>query len=176
MAILKKLPQKDIKPVGWLKKQLVLQAQGLTGNIEKHFSDLSADNAWLGGKGEAWERGPYYLDGLVPLAFLLNDKELIKKVYTWMDAILGSKNVSTGFGPLRSVDYWPRMVAQKALISFYRATGDGRVIPFLLIITVLYSKISTSIRHISGRAPERLRAWRQCSRSMMRRQTPSYPN
>lgn len=132
MKMLKKLSPKDIKPSGWLKKQLLLQASGLTGNIEKVFSDLSADNAWLGGKGEAWERGPYYLDGLVPLAFLLNDKELIKKVYIWIEAILESKNASVGFGPLRSVDYWPRSVAQKALISFYRATGDDRIIPFLL--------------------------------------------
>lgn len=132
MKMLKKLSPKDIKPAGWLKKQLLLQANGLTGNIEKVFSDLSADNAWLGGKGEAWERGPYYLDGLVPLAFLLNDKQLIKKVYNWIEAILGSNNPSVGFGPLRSVDYWPRSVVQKALISFYRATGDDRVISFLL--------------------------------------------
>lgn len=132
MNILKKLSPKDIKPGGWLKKQLVLQSKGLTGNIENHFTDLSSDNAWLGGRGEAWERGPYYLDGLVPLAFLLNDKALIQKVYNWVEAILGSKNSSVGFGPLRSVDYWPRSVAQKALISFYRATGDNRILPFLI--------------------------------------------
>ncbi len=132
MKMLRKLSPKDIQPTGWLKKQLQLQASGLTGNIAKVFSDLSADNAWLGGKGEAWERGPYYLDGLVPLAFLLNDKQLIQKVYNWIEAILGSKNSSVGFGPLRNVDYWPRSVVQKALISFYRATGDDRVIPFLL--------------------------------------------
>lgn len=132
MLELKKLSQKDIKPKGWLKRQLELQAKGLSGNIEKYFADLSLDSAWLGGTGEAWERGPYYLDGLVSLAFLLNDKELIKKVYRWVDAILGSKNNDVGFGPLRNNDYWPRMVVQKALIGFYRATNDNRVVDFLL--------------------------------------------
>lgn len=132
MRILNKLPHKDILPKGWLRKQLTLQAKGLSGNIAKYFADLSNDSAWLGGSGEAWERGPYYLDGLVPLAFLLNDKELIKKVYQWVDAILSSQNSQVGFGPLRSNDYWPRMVVQKALINFYRATKDNRVIDFLL--------------------------------------------
>lgn len=132
MNILNKLSHKDIKPEGWLKKQLILQAQGLSGNISKYFSDLSNESAWLGGKGEAWERGPYYLDGLVPLAFLLNDKELISKAYKWIEALLESKNKTVGFGPQRSNDHWPRMVAQKALISFYRATGDKRVIDFLV--------------------------------------------
>lgn len=132
MQALKKLPQNNIKVKGWLERQLILQAEGLSGNIQKYFPDLSNDSAWLGGTGEAWERGPYYLDGLVPLAFLLNDKELIQKVYVWIEAILASKNNYVGFGPLRNVDYWPRMVAQKALISFYRATSDQRVIDFLL--------------------------------------------
>lgn len=132
MHFLKKLSHRDINPQGWLRKQLVLQSQGLSGNIAKYFADLSNDSAWLGGSGEAWERGPYYLDGLVPLAFLLNDKELIKKVYQWVEAILNSKNREVGFGPTRNSDHWPRMVVQKALISFYRATGDKRVIDFLL--------------------------------------------
>jgi len=29
---------------------------------------MGPDNAWLGGEGDAWERGPYWVDGLLPLA------------------------------------------------------------------------------------------------------------
>lgn len=129
--MLKKLPQTQITPKGWLYKRLRAQADGLSGNIERLFPDLSDNSAWLGGKGEAWERGVYYLDGLIPLAYLLKDAELIAKAGKWANAILAGKNSLFGFGPKRNNDYWPRFVAAKALISFYRATGDERIIPFL---------------------------------------------
>ncbi len=45
---------------------LEAQASGLTGNVDDFWPDLS-NNAWHGGTGDAWERGPYFLDGLVPL-------------------------------------------------------------------------------------------------------------
>jgi hypothetical protein len=69
---------KDIKPSGFYRRQLEYCASGLTGNIEKYFSDLGQNNAWKGGSGDAWERGPYYLDGLVSLAFLLKNDSIIR--------------------------------------------------------------------------------------------------
>jgi hypothetical protein len=76
-----KLPLGTVKPAGWLKSQLENQAAGLTGNLDDFWPDL-VKSSWKGGDGEAWERGPYYLDGLVPLAYLLNDEHLITKVKT----------------------------------------------------------------------------------------------
>ena len=73
-----KLPLGSIKPDGWLKAQLEAQAAGLTGNIDDFWPDL-VNSSWRGGNGEAWERGPYFLDGLVPLAYLLDDDSLKKK-------------------------------------------------------------------------------------------------
>ena len=83
------LPVGSITPAGWLKDQLTAQANGLTGNLNDFWPDL-INSAWKGGDGEAWERGPYYLDGLVPLAYQLKDEKLLKIVHEWMEPILGS--------------------------------------------------------------------------------------
>jgi|AGTN01.1.fsa_nt_gi Uncharacterized protein conserved in bacteria len=125
-----KLPFNSIIPKGRLLERLRAQADGLTGHIGEVWYDLSDDSAWLGGMGEAWERGPYYLDGLVPLAYILKDKNLIEKAEKWVNAILSSQKESGFFGPVRSRDPWSRTVALKALVSYHEATGDGRVLPF----------------------------------------------
>lgn len=127
----KQLPLGEIKPEGWLKRELRLQADGLSGHIDEVWKDIS-HSAWCGGKGEAWERGPYYLDGLIPLAYLLEDDALIKKANRWVEWILSSQNAEGGFGPTRSRDWWPRSVALKALISYYEATNDQKVIAFMI--------------------------------------------
>ena len=55
-----------ISPRGWLRDQLRLQAEGITGRLEEVWPDVAPDSGWKGGDGESWERGPYYLDGLLP--------------------------------------------------------------------------------------------------------------
>ena len=62
---------------GWIKKQLICQSNSLFGNLDKIWKDIK-DSKWLGGKEEGWERFPYYLNGLISLAYALNDEELIK--------------------------------------------------------------------------------------------------
>ncbi|MBQ2720100.1 MAG: hypothetical protein IJF23_01060, partial [Clostridia bacterium] len=67
---------KHLKPSGWLLKQLKIQAEGLSGNLDKVWPDVR-DSGWVGGTAEGWERLPYWLDGFIPLAYLLEDDELI---------------------------------------------------------------------------------------------------
>ena len=64
----------QITPQGWLKDQLTIQAKGLAGNLDKMWPDVR-DSAWIGGNREGWERVPYWLDGFVPLAYLLEDED-----------------------------------------------------------------------------------------------------
>jgi hypothetical protein len=125
-----KLPLGTVKPAGWLKSQLEAQAAGLTGNLDDFWPDL-VKSAWHGGDGEAWERGPYYLDGLVPLAYILDDVKLIGKVKKWIEPILASSRDTGWYGPVKNKDRWPLAVANKVLMQYYEATGDKRAINIL---------------------------------------------
>ena len=126
-----KLPLGTVKPAGWLKSQLEAQASGLTGHIDEFWPDL-VNSSWHGGDGDAWERGPYFLDGLVPLAYLLDDERLKEKVNKWIEPIIASSTDSGWYGPSKNKDRWPLAVANKVLMQYYEATGDTNAINVLL--------------------------------------------
>ena len=128
------LPLGSIKAKGWLLKQLELQKDGFTGHAEELYpgkDELGKDADWLGGNGNSWEKAPYYVKGLVALAYTLDDPELKKKAQKWIDYTLNHQQESGLFGPQKMKDWWPRMPFMYALQSYYEATNDSRVIPFL---------------------------------------------
>ena len=125
------LPLTSVAPKGWLLDQLRIQAAGLSGHLDEFWPDLSANSAWLGGPGEGWERGPYYLDGLVPLAYLTGDPALIAKVQKWLKWTLDNQRPDGAIGPVKNQDWWPNYVMLKALTQYQEATGDPRVIPLM---------------------------------------------
>src|SRR6185369_13408432 len=104
------LPVTSIKPKGWLRRQLEIQAHGLSGHLDEFWPDVGPTSAWLGGDGESWERGPYFLDGLVPLAYLLDDPTLIAKANKWVDWTLSHQRPDGSIGPTKNSDWWLRMV------------------------------------------------------------------
>ena len=74
------LPLGAIRPQGWLLDQLQRQRDGMTGHLDSLYAIVVGDdNAWIGGEGDTWERGPYWIDGLLPLAYVLDDGQLIAK-------------------------------------------------------------------------------------------------
>jgi hypothetical protein len=126
------LPLTSIKPRGWLLRQLRIQADGLSGHLDEGFwPSLDSTSGWLGGSGESWERGPYFLDGLVPLAYLLEDPKLIAKAKTWVEWTLTHQRQDGAIGPVKNEDWWPNYVLLKALTQYFEATGDPRVIPLM---------------------------------------------
>jgi uncharacterized protein len=126
-----RLPLTSVKPTGWLRRQLQIQADGLTGHLDEFWPDVGPNSGWLGGSGENWERGPYYMDGLVPLAYLLDDPRLIAKANKWIEWTLTHQSPEGGIGPANNQDWWPKMVMLKALSQYQEATGDPRVIPLM---------------------------------------------
>ncbi len=128
---LQAIPLGRIAPRGWLRDQLLLQAANLTGQLEEIWPDVGPGSGWLGGPGESWERGPYYLDGLVPLAHVLDDARLKAKAGKWIEWMLASQRGDGWFGPAGNDDWWTRMVALKVLMQHADATGDARVVPFM---------------------------------------------
>jgi uncharacterized protein len=125
------LPLGSVRPTGWLREQLQIQANGLGGHLDETWADVGSNSGWLGGTGESWERGPYFLDGLVPLAYLLDDQRLKAKAQKYVDWTLTHQSANGMIGPSRNNDWWPRMVMLKALAQYQEATGDPRVIPVL---------------------------------------------
>ncbi|MDB5249157.1 MAG: hypothetical protein JWQ40_3551 [Segetibacter sp.] len=138
------LPLGAIKPQGWLKEMLIRQKNGATGNLDKLYPlVMNQRNGWLGGDGDQWERGPYWIDGLVPLAYILDDQELIAKTKPWIEWAIKSQQPDGYFGPSKdytherglqrdnSRDWWPKMVMLKILKQYYSATGDKRVISLM---------------------------------------------
>ena len=43
----------EIEPQGWLKRQLRIQADGLSGHLDKIWPDVS-DSRWIGGNRDGW--------------------------------------------------------------------------------------------------------------------------
>lgn len=138
------LPLGAVKPEGWLKDQLNKMKDGMTGHLDELYPQvMGSRNGWLGGDGDVWERGPYWIDGLLPLAYILDDNDLKAKVQPWIEWTLQSQREDGYFGPSEDLepekglqrtnakDWWPKMVVLKFMKQYYEATNDERVIPFM---------------------------------------------
>ncbi|MET0298636.1 MAG: beta-L-arabinofuranosidase domain-containing protein [Flavitalea sp.] len=139
-AYFEKLPVTAIKPGGWLRKQIELQKEGLTGNLGEISIWLSRDNnAWLNkeGKGEyGWEELPYWLKGYGNIAYMLNDQKMIAETKFWIEAVLSNQRANGDFGPMVEKgkgkrDLWTNMPMLWCLQSYYEYSKDARVLSFM---------------------------------------------
>jgi hypothetical protein len=123
----------SIKPAGWLQRQLRIQADGLSGHLDQFWPDV-AQSQWFGGKAEGWERAPYWLDGVIPLAWLLDDPALKKRITGYIDYIVAHQRGDGWYSPYpldavaKRYDMWAILLANKALAQYHDATGDPRVL------------------------------------------------
>lgn len=149
-----------VKPAGWLRDRALAARNGFTGHMDEislHFRRAwAADwkprgaclNWGVAGKSReecSWssEGGAYWFDGLVHLAFQLDDPELRAMAKRRLDPLLDNMHpnsigfvwwldrrdpaqVEEAFGP-GAWQYWVLGMSERVLSAWYAATGDERV-------------------------------------------------
>lgn len=124
------LPPHSFRPEGWLRRQLQIQANGLAGQLDRVWPDVS-DSQWIGGTHEGWERVPYWLDGFIPLAWLLDDADMKARARRYIDHILDSQQEDGWICPCEKeerihYDVWVVFLICKVLALYADFTGDVR--------------------------------------------------
>ncbi|MBI2946939.1 MAG: glycoside hydrolase family 127 protein [Verrucomicrobia bacterium] len=137
-----KLPIGSITPKGWLRHQLDLEKNGMTGRLKEISPWLKFEtNAWANKEGQGergWEEMPYWLKGYGDLGYVLKDEVIIAEARQWIEAVMSSQREDGWFGPRDLLtglkgkpDLWPHMVMLNILQSYYEFGGDERVLPLM---------------------------------------------
>ena len=121
----------EIEPTGWLRDQMAIQANGLSGNLDRVWRDVR-DSAWIGGDAEGWERVPYWLDGFIPLAYLLRDESMIARARKYVESIIAFQKPDGWICPCddsarSSYDTWALLLLSKVLTVYYECSRDERI-------------------------------------------------
>lgn len=145
-----------VKPAGWLRDRALAARNGFTGHmdeVDEHFRLAWTTNCmrrgthlnWIDSHKGSWsaEGGAYWFDGLVKLAFQLDDAELKAMAGRRLNAVLDNVNTNTvGFiwwyDRTKAADvndafnngswrFWTVGMSERPLAAWYAATGDRRV-------------------------------------------------
>lgn len=138
----------EISASGWLRRQLEIEMEGLVGNLQKIWPDVR-DSRWIGGNRDGWERVPYWLDGFIPLAYLLDDKEKIAVAKRYIDGILSGQKEDGWICPCNDdersrYDMWALFLICKVLVVYHDCSGDQR------IEDAVYRALHSLMLHIRG--------------------------
>lgn len=125
----------EIRPQGWLMDQLKIQATGLCGNLDEIWPDIR-DSKWIGGDNDGWERVPYWLDGFIPLAWLLDDKDMKDRGVRYIDGIISGQHddgwiCPCAVGERSTYDIWAYLLITKVLAMYADFSDDERIKPVL---------------------------------------------
>ena len=120
-----------IKPQGWMRQLLEIQAKGLSGNLDKFWPDIK-DSAWIGGDREGWERVPYWLDGFIPLAWFLEDEDMKARADKYIHAIVERQKEDGWICPgndedRKHYDVWAVFLIGKVFTVYWEFTGSEKV-------------------------------------------------
>ena len=90
-----KLPAGSIRPMGWVRRQLELEAEGFIGHLDELSGFVRKENnSWLSPTGEGenpWEELPYWLKGFGDLGYVLGDERIIREARVWTEAAISGR-------------------------------------------------------------------------------------
>ncbi|KAJ5203359.1 hypothetical protein N7449_005438 [Penicillium cf. viridicatum] len=120
-----------IKARSWVKDQLHLAADGLAGHMFEFYRYVK-DSSWLGGTeeySELNEAAPYWYNGIVPLAYILDDERLKAQANQFLDYVLSHQAADGWLGPETSKEtrgIWARCLLLLGMVAHATAEPDRR--------------------------------------------------
>lgn len=135
-----KLPPGAVTPRGWLRTQLELDANGLSGRLPEISDFLKFEgNGWVDpNSNSGWEELGYWLRGYGDLSYVLNDPKMLATTQKWVDAIIANQKADGYFGPERlrpkadgDNDPWAHMLMLDVVHSNYEYTGNKAAFDFM---------------------------------------------
>lgn len=145
-AKLSKFPTGAIRAQGFLKKQMEIGKEGMSGQLYKLEPDMIANpfvnkthvKAWGDGDQSGWgaEISGNYWAGYIAHAYILNDPDMIKVAEEWVEGVLKNQKedgyLGTYFEDDANIydDYnaWGTRCGMRALLAFYEVTGRKDVL------------------------------------------------
>lgn len=150
----------QITPEGWLRQWGEDAAKGITGHLDEYQPVYG--NGWKGfgfkaqganetdGTGWPIEQCSYWLDGATKLAYILGDRALQKKVSDRLNIVVNG--VLKGAGTfiwwkndslvLDGFNNWGHGIMGRALVSYYQATHQPRILEALNKVYSRYTMLS----------------------------------
>jgi len=147
------LPPGAVEPAGWLRDWALAAREGITGHLDEYhatFRDgwkgvpIRAPGAEPNGTGWPLEQSAYWLDGAVRLAYILHDDALIRKIRARLDPLVdGVNRGGTSFiywrkDPPQGFNSWAHSQMGRALVAFYQATHEQRILDALVKVYADY--------------------------------------
>lgn len=120
------LPLGSITPEGWLKDQMTIMANGLAGH-EADFLSYVNENPWVGGDSDysdLHEALPYWFNGLVGIAYALDDDRLKSQILNVTNIVLKNQSSNGWLGPettYNSNNLWGRFPMMLGLMQLAEA-------------------------------------------------------
>ncbi|PPQ71690.1 hypothetical protein CVT26_007657 [Gymnopilus dilepis] len=129
--LLQRVPTGAVKPSGWALDQANVQANGLAGHL-RDFDSYVNGSIWVKDGSIEYslmhESAPYWFNGMVSLAFQLQNERLIGQVKDFLDWTLDHQGSDGWLGPEPYVAnatiprlVWPRYLVLLGLIQYAEA-------------------------------------------------------